>query len=59
MDETGPDQNKLQSRRADMYCDKRAYIYCVYCACNAISSFNTIFFFEKKNYLAVLVKVQL
>ena len=31
-----------------MYCDKRAYIYCVYCACNAISSFNTIFFFEKK-----------
>ena len=48
VNETGPDQNKLQIRRPDSYCDNEAYIYCVYCACSTISSFNTIFLFEKK-----------
>ena len=32
VDETIPDQNKLQITKADMYCDNKAYIYCVYCA---------------------------
>jgi len=38
VDETGPDQNKLQISRADMYCDNIAYIYCTYYDyCNLVS----------------------
>jgi len=59
MDETVPEQNKLQISKADTYCVNKVYIYWVYCAGITISSFNTIFLFERNIYLAILVKVKL
>jgi len=51
MDVAVPDQNGLHISKVDTCC--------VYCACITISSFNTIFMFERNIYLAILVKVKL
>ena len=51
LDGVGLDQSRRQIGRADIYCDIKAYIYCIYCASITKSSFKYYPMFKKITFI--------